>query len=167
MPVSPYLDIHAVIVGTIRNKSFSVPISFQDKNCMSKKIIETNVLIDCGAGGKFIDQNYARNNKITRTPLEKPLPVFNIDGTPNKKGTIMHQVELDLKIRDKVQHETLIVSGLGKQKVILGLLWLQENNPDIDWKKGHLQIPGTTDKWTNGQWQAKIEEEPDDEEWKN
>jgi len=59
MSVSPWLDIHAVIVGTIRNKSFLVPISFQDKNCMSPKTIETNALVDCGAGGKFIDRNYA------------------------------------------------------------------------------------------------------------
>src|SRR6267143_4069642 len=134
MSVSPWLDIHAVIVGTIRNKSFSVPISFQDKNCMSPKIIETNALIDCGAGGKFIDQNYAQNNKIIRTPLEEPLPVFNIDGTPNKKGTIMHQVELDLKVGDKVQHETLLVSRLEKQKIILGFPWLQEKKPNIDWR---------------------------------
>src|SRR6267378_2871315 len=101
MLVSPCLDIHAVIVGMIRNKSLSVPISFQDKNCISPKTIETNMLIDCGAGGKFIDQNYARNNEITQTPLEEPLPVFNVDGTPNKKETITHQVELDLKIGDK------------------------------------------------------------------
>jgi len=100
-------------------------------------------------------------------PLEKPLPVYNIDGTPNKEGTITHQVELNLKIGDKIQHETLLVFGLGKQKVILGLPWLQENNPDINWKEGHLRIPGTMDKRTNGQWQARIEEEPDDEEWKN
>ena len=85
MPVSPYLDIYAVIVGTIRNKSFSVPISFRDKNCMSPKTIETNALVDCGAGGKFIDRNYAQKNKITRMPLGKPLPVYNVDGTPNKE----------------------------------------------------------------------------------
>src|SRR6266446_5310076 len=167
MLVSPWLDIHAVIVGTIHNKSFLVPISFQDKNCMNPKTIETNALVDCGTGGKFIDRNYARKNRITRMPLERPLPVYNVDGMPNKEGTITHRVELDLKIGDKVQHETLLVSGLGKQKVILGLPWLQENNPDINWKKGHLRIPGTTDKRTNGQWQTRIEEEPDDEEWKN
>ena len=134
---------------------------------MSSKTIETNALIDCGAGGNFINQNYAQNNNITWTPLEKPLPVFNVNGTPNKKGTIMHQVELDLKVRDNVQCETLLVSGLGKQKVILGFPWLQKNNPSINWKTGHIWIPDTTDKQTNGQQQTKIEEEPDDEEWKN
>jgi hypothetical protein len=28
----------------------------------------------------------------------------------------------------------LLISGLGKQKIILGFPWLNENNPDIDWK---------------------------------
>jgi len=79
----------------------------------------------------------------------------------------MHQVELNLKVRDKVQCETLLVSGLGKQKVILGFPWLQENNPDINWKNGHIWIPGIIGKQTNRQWRTKIEEEPDDEEWKN
>ena len=121
---------------------------------MSSKIIEMNVLINCSTGGNFIDQNYAWNNNIMQTPLEaseEPLPVFNVNGTPNKNGTIMHQVELDLKVGDKVQHETLLVSRLGRQKVILGFPWLQENNPDINWKNGHIWIPCMVDKQANGQ----------------
>ena len=31
------------------------------------------------------------------------------------------------------------VTGLGKQKIILGFNWLQEANPIIDWKKGTLE----------------------------
>ena len=34
------------------------------------------------------------------------------------------------------------MTGLGKQKIILGFPWLQKHNPDIDWKKGTL-------KWQN------------------
>ncbi|ESK80633.1 hypothetical protein Moror_9171 [Moniliophthora roreri MCA 2997] len=29
--------------------------------------------------------------------------------------------------------ETLPISGLGPEQFILGLLWLQDHNPDIDW----------------------------------
>ncbi|KAF9522307.1 hypothetical protein CPB83DRAFT_777263, partial [Crepidotus variabilis] len=31
------------------------------------------------------------------------------------------------------------VTGLGKQKVILGFPWLTDQNPDIDWRKGTLR----------------------------
>jgi hypothetical protein len=29
-----------------------------------------------------------------------------------------------------------MVTGLGKQKIILGFPWLNEHNPDIDWRTG-------------------------------
>ena len=32
----------------------------------------------------------------------------------------------------------LMVTGLGKQKVILGFPWFEEMNPEINWKKGTL-----------------------------
>jgi len=31
-----------------------------------------------------------------------------------------------------------LVTGLGKQEIILGLPWLKEENPDINWRKGTL-----------------------------
>jgi len=31
-----------------------------------------------------------------------------------------------------------MITGLGKQKVILGFPWLQEENPEINWKSGTL-----------------------------
>jgi hypothetical protein len=31
-----------------------------------------------------------------------------------------------------------MVTGLGKQKIILGFPWLNEHNPDIDWKTGRI-----------------------------
>jgi len=188
--VSPCLAIHSVIlVGTIANKSISAPISFRDNNCQQAKIVETPAFIDCGAGGKFIDQNYARRNGITQIPLKELLPVFNVNSTPNKTGTITHKVELDLKIGDRVQQETLFVTGLGRQKIILGFDWLQENNPDINWQTGRIKWRNTTLKakdeenlskdslaishgqqQTNGQQciqRTTMEEEPDDQEWMN
>jgi hypothetical protein len=30
------------------------------------------------------------------------------------------------------------VTGLGKQKIILGFPWLHKYNPNIDWKKGEV-----------------------------
>ena len=49
-----------------------------------QKTIKTRALLDTGAGGKFIDQNFVRNQKIKTKNLEHPIEVFNVDGTPNK-----------------------------------------------------------------------------------
>jgi len=86
--VSPCLAIHSVTIGKIENKSVLAPISFFIEQSGEPKIVDTKALIDCGAGGKFIDQNYARRLGLKQLKLKKPLPVYNIDGTRNKQGTI-------------------------------------------------------------------------------
>ena len=67
MPVSPTLDIHSVTIGTITRNTLYVPLS----TVTNAKTIKTQVLIDYGAGGMFIDQNFAQNFKIQL--LTKPI----------------------------------------------------------------------------------------------
>jgi hypothetical protein len=58
------------------------------------------------------------------------------------------------------------VTGLGKQKVILGYLWFKQTNPDINWKECTLT-------WQTKQDEKKptprptIENKIDPEDWKN
>jgi hypothetical protein len=40
--------------------------------------------------------------------------------------------------------ERFLITGLGNQKIILGLPWLREHNPEINWKEGTLQWRTTT-----------------------
>ena len=102
------------------------------------EIVEEGFL-DSGAGGKFIDQNYVRAKRLEKEALFEPIKVYNVDGTPNKRGTITHYVDLDIEIHGRKRKERLLVTGLGKHKVILGLPWLRKANPIIDWEKGTLQ----------------------------
>ena len=104
-----------------------------------KKSVETLGLIDSGAGGKFIDQNYAKRMKFRMHELEQPLLVRNVDGTENKKGTVRNYVNLNLEINERKHHVQLLVTGLGKEKIILGFPWLVEQNPDINWKTGKFE----------------------------
>ena len=52
------------------------------------KNVETKALLDTGAGGKFIDQNFVLRNSIRTYKLAKPITIYNVDGTENKTGTI-------------------------------------------------------------------------------
>ena len=63
-----------------------------------EKIVETLGLIDSGVGGKFINQNFAKEEKLEVKDLEKPLMVYNIDRTLNKTGTIKKYVDLPITI---------------------------------------------------------------------
>src|SRR5258708_18866280 len=96
--------------------------------------VDISVMIDCGAEGDFIDRTYATIMGIKKLALDKPIIVRNVDGTRNEAGTLTHYVNITLEIGERRRHERLFVTKLGKQKIILGLPWLQRENPDIDWQ---------------------------------
>ena len=48
----------------------------------------TDSLLDCGATGLFMDTQWVQDNQIPTRTLTRPIPVFNVDGTPNKAGAI-------------------------------------------------------------------------------
>ena len=102
------------------------------------EIVEEGFL-DCGATGKFINQNYAKDKGLKTEPLDQPVKVYNVDGTLNKRGTIRRYVDLDIEIHGRTCKERFLVTGLGRQKIILGFPWLTKMNPIIDWQKGTLE----------------------------
>ena len=112
----------------------SISIEISGGN-IDQKTVKTKTLLDTGAGGKFIDQNFVRNQKIKTKNLEHPIEVFNVDGTPNKQGTITKYTRLDLTINGCTRPHNLFVTRLGKQKIILGYPWFKQDNPEIDWEK--------------------------------
>jgi gag-polyprotein putative aspartyl protease len=128
--VSPYLDVYSVTIANISWKSISIPINIGS----SKQTVKA--LIDSGAGGLFIDQNFAKNFKINY--LAEPVKAYNMDGTENKWGTINTYVNLEFKLGDWKFNEHFYVTGLGKQRIILGFPWLHKYNLIINWKKGEI-----------------------------
>ena len=143
MTVSPTLNIHrtcSTIHGSLDNKLLEVPVTLIYENGTSEiSKVDNKALIDSGSEGKFIDQNFAQSLGIKQMALEEPIKVFNVDGTWNKRGTITHYMELDLLIGEWIKKLRLYVTGLGKQKVLLGFTWLRKENPDIDWKQRKIR----------------------------
>ena len=80
-----------------------------------KQIETVKALLDSRASRKFIDQDYAWNIHAERKNLERPIQVYNMDGTPNKKGTITQYVELEFEIHKWKRKHRLLVTGLGNQ----------------------------------------------------
>lgn len=104
----------------------------------------SNALIDSGAEGKFIDSKFVIKHRIPVRKLVTPIPVHNVDGTPNQNGTITHHAFLPLYFGDKFTMAFLLVTSLGKEDIILGLPWLKQRNPTINWKEGTISINKTT-----------------------
>ena len=53
-----------------------------DTYCM----VDIKALLDSGATGMFIDKKFAEGNKIVMWLLDKPIQVYNVDGTLNQGG---------------------------------------------------------------------------------
>ena len=63
MAVTPSISILNVTVAEIKNKSMSIPVLLSSEQ-NGKKNVETKALLDTGAGGKFIDQNFVLQNNL-------------------------------------------------------------------------------------------------------
>ena len=109
------------------------------KNADQDFILKT--LIDCGAQGRFIDKKLALKKGIALTKLKTPVTPINVDGTENRSGKIEYVTWLNLYFDNIKMVTRLLVTDLGKEQIILGLPWLQEYNPTIDWTKGTIEIP--------------------------
>ena len=75
--------------------------------------------------------------------------VYNVDGTKNKKGTITQCVDVNLQIGNRMIPMELMVTRLGRQKVILGFPWFEEQNLEINWEKGLINWQTETETWTS------------------
>ena len=92
---------------------------------------------------------------------------------------IKYYVNLNLEINGRKTTMELLATGLGKERIILGFPWLQEQNPDINWKTGKfswreprkqrfLNLPPQKNKKCELILpKPTIEEISDDYEWKN
>ena len=76
------------------------------------RTVETPALIDSGAGGMFIDEQFARDNNIALTPLINRIPVYNVDGTQNKQGVITHYAWRELSVAGITRRTRLLATSL-------------------------------------------------------
>jgi hypothetical protein len=98
MLVPPSLSIEHIQVAQIEKNTMTIDILILGESLGQKKIVKTTTLLDTGAGEKSINQNFIQNQKIETKELKYPIKVFNVDGTPNKQGTITKYTQLDLII---------------------------------------------------------------------
>jgi hypothetical protein len=97
-------------------------------------------LLDCGATRLFLDKCYVNKNGLPTRQLQKPVPVLNVDGTPNEAGAITHVVDLILHYKEHAERTLFAVTFLGSQEMILGLPWLCKHNPEVDWQSGEVKM---------------------------
>lgn len=130
-PDSPTTDtelICSISIHALTGSSANVPGVIQLHAFIEDK--EILILVDSGSSASFINQHLADLLTGAR-PLPQPCKVNGADGTQHRCfsyipkcqwSTNNHQFQTDLKI-----------IPLGSLDAILGMDWLEEHNPDIDW----------------------------------
>jgi len=96
------------------------------------KDIMVKVLLDNGVIGMFIDRKTTAKYSFRLQKLERPIAVRNIDGMNNSGGAITHQVKVNVYYKNHIKRIRMNMYDLGKTEVILGMLWLQAYNPEIN-----------------------------------
>ena len=110
------------------------------KKLKNHKGIAVKALLDSGAIGLFIDTAFAKEKGFKMEKLKSLLLVKNVNRTVNVGRVITYQVECNMFFKGHVKRVRMDVYNLGKMKVILGMPWLADHNPEIDWEKGEVKM---------------------------
>ena len=76
------------VIAAMDGNSTSLKLKVELETTDTAEVKSVNVLVDCGATGEFIDRHYAKSCGFHLLKLSKPIPVYNVDGTPNEAGFV-------------------------------------------------------------------------------
>ena len=102
--------------------------------------ITVEALLDSGAMGLVMSEEFAKKQGFKLKKLERPMQVRNVDGSFNKEELIENTVEVNIYYQGHRERTEINVIGGQKWSVILGMLWLARHNPEIDWRIGEVKI---------------------------
>ncbi len=110
--------------------SMKVPVSFRTRYAMANK----RILVDSGATDNFIHLKFVKCLHVGMQELERPMKIWNIDGTMNRAGRLTHFIDLLVQTKGQEKKMWFLVTDLGVEDVILGYPWLSTFKPQFSWK---------------------------------
>jgi len=76
--------------------------------------VVTEALLDSGAIGLVMSEEFVKKHKFRRTKLERPIYVRNVDSTLNYAGPIVDTVEVEIFFKE--HKERMLIDVIGGQK---------------------------------------------------
>lgn len=103
------------------------------------QVVSVKVLIDSGADESFLDWGLARKLRLCVSPLTSPLEAQALDG--RLLFNVTHVTPpVKLVISDShTETMTFHLCSCPAHPVILGLPWLKQHNPHVDWVTAEVQ----------------------------
>jgi hypothetical protein len=124
------------------NSYLNSPLHFFISVCLSfpnRKPIHTFALVDCGATTSCVSDRFATRHSLPRRVKGTPIPIMVVDDRPIASGLITHDVITHISVANHKEVRPLAVISVA-YPVILGLDWLRQHNPDIDWEESTLSL---------------------------
>ena len=108
--------------------------------------------VDSGSTGDFVSTQFVLRNKLGRqcTSLPAPLTVSLADGKVYTTSTVLKAARLGGENPVLQGSLDLAVLSLEGYDVILGMPWLKETNPDINWETGDYNTNNPALIWWRG-----------------
>src|SRR5258705_13444476 len=100
-------------------------------------------LLDLGSSHCFVDELFAKKNKLSLSKLLSTIPLQLFDRTT--QNSISHKTTIPLTFSTGETHRTeFYVTKLDKgYSIVLGYDWLVRHNPSIDWAETKVVFLGT------------------------
>ena len=108
------------------------------------KRAKTVALLDSGATENIINISYTQKMNLPIQRLTQERRLFNVNGTPNKAGTLKYYTDIVTRTGTKRTRLRYFLTDLGDNQVILGYPWFASAQPRNDWAKGWIdyqQLP--------------------------
>jgi len=100
--------------------------------------ITINAMIDSGATEDFIDKGFCSKYNIRTTQAKTIREVYLADGRPSAMGPITHTAKVPMDIGSHRDLAIFQVAKLPNHEVIVGMPWLKQHSPRIDWGQGKI-----------------------------
>jgi len=121
---------------TLNNQNNHIMVQIQLHG--TKRQVTINAMIDSGATEDFIDKGFCSKYLIRTTRAKKIRQVLLADGQPSAMGPITHTAKVRMDIGSHRELATFQVAKLPNHEVILGMPWLKQHSPQIDWGQGKI-----------------------------
>jgi len=97
-----------------------------------------NAMINSGATEDFIDKGFCSKYDIRTIQAKTIREVYLADGQPSAMGPITHTAKVPMDIGSHREFAIFQVAKLPNHEVILGMPWLKQHSPRIDWGQGKI-----------------------------
>jgi len=95
-------------------------------------------LLNTGATQNFLSHDAAKKLGLTWKEDDTPKPVTNADGSKCGTGIIKRYCDIPLKLDNLWKEEWFYQAETGTNQVVLGIPWLVNFKPTINWTKGTI-----------------------------